>query len=839
MAGRTVGIKTKLFFSTCVTFVGLVALATVSIVGIRFVQGKLALLTERSTPYQLKTIELQRALQEHTANLLKVAVASTPADLAAGKGDTDASIAEVVRLTADLHLLTNAKAGTEHDAAALAGITREMLSTTAARLQAQDAVRAANTTLSARLQEIDGRLRDLGRAMTALQKESVRQLSTASGKTSEITEKLMSLTLARDAVKDMSFTVIEIQKAETRKALLIARSKLETATSEFAKNRLVAGNDPLIREVADAVAEAKKLVTAPQGLLDLKAALLAKTGAGEPPPGYDQAVQAINTRLGAAMVGVEQQVTTANDRYAQETKSHAASLRGSAGATDIAALNADLISLGSDITTQSRALFAARATKDLDGIAGEVGKVFAGAEAVRARLIKALEGNRGGELKLVREVGDALASVNRVLFDKDGALTKLHEVLRVEQTAAKLNDRLKTLVGAQREQGNKGMSVAHIEQEEAVKSVNRVVQQQVATTVVVGVGVLVLAIVVSLLLARSITRQLGGEPSYAVEVVKRIAAGDLTRPVVTRPHDTISLLAGMKNMQDTLGNVIGTIRESTERVGVAASEIAIGTTDLAQRTEEQASSLEETASNMVELTSTMKQNADNAKRANTLAASTSDVAAKSGQAVGEVVAIMGAISVSSKKIADIIGTIDGLAFQTNILALNAAVEAARAGEEGRGFAVVAAEVRTLAQRSAAAAREMNEFITDSLAKVDSGLSLVDEAGKTMAEVVASVERVTAIMLEITAASLEQSEGIGQVNKAIEQMDVVTQQNAASVEQSAAAAESMEDEARELRAAVALFKVDDRGAGLSTPGAAMEEADGGAAMLTPALAGRAA
>ena len=206
--------------------------------------------------------------------------------------------------------------------------------------------------------------------------------------------------------------MIEIQKAETKKGLLIARSKLETATSEFAKNRLVAGNDPVIKEVADAVAEAKKLVTSPQGLLDLKAALLAKTG--EPPqPAYDQAVQSINTRLSAAMVGVEQQVTTANDRYAQETKSHAASLRGSAGATDIAALNADLISLGSDITTQSRALFAARSGKDLDGIAGELGKVFAGAEAVRARLIKALEGNRGGELKLVREVGDALASVDR------------------------------------------------------------------------------------------------------------------------------------------------------------------------------------------------------------------------------------------------------------------------------------------------------------------------------------------------------------------------------------------------------------------------------------------
>jgi methyl-accepting chemotaxis protein len=353
---------------------------------------------------------------------------------------------------------------------------------------------------------------------------------------------------------------------------------------------------------------------------------------------------------------------------------------------------------------------------------------------------------------------------------------------------------------------------------EAEETVTRVLIQIMA----IGGIATALAVAVATLITRSLGRQLGGEPDYAANVAKRIAAGDLVRPVEIRPGDTTSLLAAMKSMQDTLGGIVATIRESTDAVGTASREIAQGNTDLSQRTEEQASSLEETASSMEELTATVKQNADNARQANQLAASASAVAAKGGAVVGEVVATMGAISESSKRIADIISVIDGIAFQTNILALNAAVEAARAGEQGRGFAVVASEVRSLAQRSAAAAKEIKDLITDSTTKVDSGSKLVADAGQTMAEVVSSVKRVTDIMAEITAASLEQSSGIEQVNQAIMQMDQVTQQNAALVEESAAAAESMEEQARQLVGAVAVFKVSGGGA-LDPAQAAIERA----------------
>ena len=291
-----------------------------------------------------------------------------------------------------------------------------------------------------------------------------------------------------------------------------------------------------------------------------------------------------------------------------------------------------------------------------------------------------------------------------------------------------------------------------------------------------------------------------------VRVLGALAKGDLTEKITNDYKGTFGRLKDDSNTTvDKLTEIVTQIKESTESINVAAKEIASGNTDLSSRTEEQASSLEETASSMEELTGTVKQNADNARQANQLAAGASEVAVKGGVVVGQVVTTMNSINDSSKKIVDIISVIDGIAFQTNILALNAAVEAARAGEQGRGFAVVATEVRNLAQRSAAAAKEIKGLINDSVEKVGTGSRLVDEAGKTMQEIVESVKRVTDIMAEIAAASHEQSSGIEQVNTAITQMDEVTQQNAALVEEAAAAAESMEEQAGNLAGAVAIFK----------------------------------
>ena len=342
-----------------------------------------------------------------------------------------------------------------------------------------------------------------------------------------------------------------------------------------------------------------------------------------------------------------------------------------------------------------------------------------------------------------------------------------------------------------------------------------------------GLAIL-LACGIAFWVTRSITRPL----NEAVGVAQKVAAGDLTSSVEVKSKDeTGMLLQALKDMNENLKKIVGEVRSSSEAIGSGTKQIASGNADLSQRTEEQASSLEETASSMEELTSTVKQNAENAKQANQLAIGASAVAVKGGTVVSEVVGTMSSINESSKKIVDIISVIDGIAFQTNILALNAAVEAARAGEQGRGFAVVASEVRNLAQRSAAAAKEIKALIGDSVDKVGAGTKLVDEAGKTMEEIVTSVKRVTDIMSEITAASQEQSAGIEQVNQAITQMDEVTQQNAALVEQAAAAAESMQEQTQSLTQAVAEFNLGKAAAGAAA-GRAAEVAEKKAGSARP-------
>ena len=323
-----------------------------------------------------------------------------------------------------------------------------------------------------------------------------------------------------------------------------------------------------------------------------------------------------------------------------------------------------------------------------------------------------------------------------------------------------------------------------------------------------AVGIIT-ALIAAAWITRNLLKKLGGEPDYAAAIAGQIADGDLAVHIETKPGDKDSLLMAMKGMRDKLAAIVTQVRVGSETISTASTEIARGNLDLSSRTEQQAGSLEETASSMEQLNSTVKQNAENAQQANQLAVAASDVAVQGGSIVSQVVQTMESINASSQKVVDIISVIDGIAFQTNILALNAAVEAARAGEQGRGFAVVASEVRSLAQRSASAAKEIKVLIGDSVGKVENGSKLVEQAGVTMHDIVTSIRRVTDVMSEITSANSEQSSGIEQVNEAIIQIDDMTQQNAALVEQAAAAAQSLQDQAANLTALVSVFKLDAR------------------------------
>jgi methyl-accepting chemotaxis protein len=343
-------------------------------------------------------------------------------------------------------------------------------------------------------------------------------------------------------------------------------------------------------------------------------------------------------------------------------------------------------------------------------------------------------------------------------------------------------------------------------------------------------GCITVALALGAFLAAAITRSVTVPVREAVALAQAVAAGDLTAPMPAVRHDEVGqLLLALGTMTASLADVVGAVRHGAESVAAASGEIAQGNQDLSGRTERQASALEETAASMEELSSTVKQNAEHAGEANQLAHQASLIASEGGEVVGKVVTTMKEIAASSARIAEIIGVIDGIAFQTNILALNAAVEAARAGEQGRGFAVVAGEVRSLAGRSAEAAREIRNLITASVMRIDNGSELADQAGETMREVTASIQRVSTLMSDISTATAEQAAGVGQVGEAVVHMDQATQENAALVEEMAAAAEALRSQARELVGTVSVFRLAQHGApdGRRAPAAVHAGAEGGA------------
>jgi len=405
-------------------------------------------------------------------------------------------------------------------------------------------------------------------------------------------------------------------------------------------------------------------------------------------------------------------------------------------------------------------------------------------EADKAAIAKIVE--------LSKTLREHMAKATEMAADGDGAVTMAHVLSKVVPAAAAYIAGIDEFAQLQRQRGEQALATAASARSQIA------LFGAIAALVVIALGMGVAAVLV-----RSIRAPL----QRAVSVSAAIAAGDLTQRIDSQRRDEFGeLMRGLQQMNDSLSSVVGRVRSSTDSIATASTEIASGNHDLSTRTEQTASSLQQTAASMHQLTDTVKQNADAAQQANQLANSASDAATRGGDVVGQVVQRMQAITAASKKIADIIGVIDGIAFQTNILALNAAVEAARAGEQGRGFAVVAGEVRSLAQRSAQAAKEIKGLIGSSSQEIDAGAKLVHSAGAAMGDIVNAVQRVTDIMNEIMAATHEQSAGITQINQAVHQLDQMTQQNAALVEEAAAAASSMKEQARDMSETVGVFRL---------------------------------
>jgi methyl-accepting chemotaxis protein-1 (serine sensor receptor) len=457
-------------------------------------------------------------------------------------------------------------------------------------------------------------------------------------------------------------------------------------------------------------------------------------------------------------------------------------------------------------------IYAARERLALDRAAFMIGTPEAASTLERARSMRAISDEWWKKYLALPREGDEERYAQEASSKRDA----LHQVMDGFYAIVSANDQPKILDGAKRLQAaynelSSADDALRKFQFESAKEGFDNAQSSFSTFRVISMLGLAAGVAAALFSYFTLRGAIARPLAEALDHFDAIAAGNLRRAAVATSRDEMGqLIDGIGKMQRSLTETVRSVRAGSESIATATRQIAAGNIDLSSRTEEQASALQETASSMEELTGTVKQNADNARQASALAASASEIANRGSSVVGQVVGTMGDINQSSAKIADIIAIIEGIAFQTNILALNAAVEAARAGEEGRGFAVVAGEVRSLAQRSSAAAKEIKELIDTSVERVQAGSALVDEAGRTMTEIIGAVQRVTDIMGEIAAASEEQSSGIDQVARAVTQMDEVTQQNAALVEEAAAAASSLEEQAAKLRTTVSVFQVDEAG-----------------------------
>ncbi|MGX4641656.1 methyl-accepting chemotaxis protein [Massilia sp. SYSU DXS3249] len=470
----------------------------------------------------------------------------------------------------------------------------------------------------------------------------------------------------------------------------------------------------------------------------------------------------------------------------------------STGRTDYPVLDASKA-----ITLEIQDITAGLTDAVTEGDKARIDSVGEQANKVRAHLQQfgQIEGQRENGARLLKEFNDYYApalSAARIMLELEQGDPQV-VVPKMQSTLAALSADLEKTQARAREQFTAGIASSEA-------NVRRVLWTMILTALVV---VLSLALV-SWFVVRAIWQQLGGEPEYARQIARAVAEGNLAMDIRTDAKDSTSLLASLKDMRVRLATMVAEIKTSADTIAVASAEIASGNADLAGRTESQAANLERTARAMDDLTGAVRQNAANANEANALVVNATDIATRGGQVVGGVVSTMGDINTSAKKIVEIISVIDGIAFQTNILALNAAVEAARAGEQGRGFAVVAGEVRNLAQRSAAAAKEIKELIGDSVSKVNAGSALVDQAGVTMGQIVDSVKKVHDIMVEIAMAGQRQSEGIEDIGRAIDSMDEMTQQNSALVEEASAAAESLTEQTGQLTGALSVFKLAGQG-----------------------------
>lgn len=821
-------IKGKLYLIMAVTVVGILAIGGSSLIGMNFVKGKLNVLTERSTPYQLKTIELQRAVQEHTSGLMKLAAVETMAEFAAAKGDIEKSQESVVALSKDLASFTNAAssvAGVEQ----LSIITKEMIAVTEAHLKSEEAGRKADQLMKQKLQQIAQKLRSLDSSMRKTQTGSMSQLSASNQGVKKITQKMRDVQNAGNALSEVKQAVLEVAAADGKTGVVVATSKFNAATRKLASSDMVKADPVAAKPLLEGVADVKERVTGADGLIPQKNSMISALD-DEKRKKFAQTLAQTMQRMSQMTVVMGDIIEKAGEDFANEDSRFDASLKGADTASSILGVSSELIAEGSEISRLIRDIFTVTNEKELSATKAAMNAAFSRTVALQAK-VGGKKSARGDGAAAVNSVIGSLNEVRGLLLAKDGVADTIEHLLAVKKQSADLSAKLREHVIAQREEGKKGMTTAQAEQEKAVKSVNSVFRTNIATVSILGLAVLIIGVLLSTLVLRSISKPI----TELSQMAERFGGGDFSGRLDDKRKDEFGALALHFNVATAkLAEITQGLRSAIADLNMGAKDLAKSSVELSNGAAKQATESNQAASAMTEMAQTIDDVARNAHTAATESGNALARATTGREVVGRTVSgmeqiaasvrdaagVIEALGDSSTKIGDIISTINDIADQTNLLALNAAIEAARAGEAGMGFAVVADEVRRLAQQTADATKEIATTIgqiqkdtersvsamRQGTVKVEEGITLAHEANQSLEAIVEASGQSVNVVNQIAVAAEEQSAVAGQVSHGVEQIAAITRDAETAADNISKSAAHLNELAGELDRMAAWFRV---------------------------------
>ncbi len=815
-------IKAKLILNIIIVLTIVATVVATSIFGMRFISGKLSYLTQKSTPYQMRTLEFQREIQGATAALARVSTAVTPQELQVFKADAEKVVAEVKQAQEQLEALNGgAKLATYEE---LQGVASELYGIVASKLQAQDEAEKASGGLTKRMNESTVRLRELDTKIRSLQGNRTGAFSAALDESGKITSRLRGVEAARLLLKDLQLGFYEIQNAQKRTTLLIARGKVNAAITKLQQNdhiKSTKGGGTDVKWLADRLDELQKLQG---GWLTLK---------DEETKGKaDAAARDINEKLSALYLSVEQDAVLANERYATESTKQGTMFGQSNQANTVLVANSELVSLGMDIEASSVQLFTLKSTADIDKAVPSIKVKFAKANQTAANLEKSLAKLRvKDELRILKSVTAALSGVQGTLFAENGIVATLKKRFEMEQKALQSAQKLRELVLKQAEKGKETVTAARGEQEKAIASVNKIVKTSITLLIIISIAAAVAGIAIGAWVFRSVTSPL----AQLIMVSEHVAGGDLKEVQLRSAKDEFGkVLSSMGVMVTNLRDMAGKISGSTATIANSAGHLAETAGELEANSVAQTGQIEQSVTAMTEMVQTIQDvsrnalaTSDAAGRMKSLAVGgkqslnlTSQELASFAEVVRQSVERVEALGVRSAAITDIVDMIKDIADQTNLLALNAAIEAARAGDMGRGFAVVADSVRQLSQRTTESADEiattvkgMQSEVAASVtsmqkerAAIDKIVATVETTQNVMEEIVGNVELVFEMVQTIATATEEQSATAEDVNRSMHAIHEITRQLSTSVERIKETSDGFDRLAHELQQMVGWFRV---------------------------------